>query len=80
MVRLSTSSFDGKAKNWPFFKKKMELYFARIDVAELLSEDVDIPLDSNTDEYEDTLEEINPIPMKNRKAAGQLKKERRLSC
>ena len=65
-------TFDGKDKNWPFFKKKMESYLARIDVVELLSEDVDIPLDSDTDEDEDTLEEINRIHMKNRKAAGAL--------
>ena len=25
-------TFDGKDENWPFFKKKMESYLARIDV------------------------------------------------
>ena len=62
-------TFDGKDENWPFFKKKMESYLARIDVAELLSGDIEIPLDSDTDDDEDALEEINRIRMKNRKAA-----------
>ena len=64
-------TFNGKDENWPFFKKKMESYLARIDVAELLSGDVEIPLDSDTDDDEDALEEINRIRMKNRKAAAR---------
>ena len=30
-------TFDGKDKNWPFYKKKMESHLARMDLSELLS-------------------------------------------
>ena len=29
-------TFDGKDESWPFYKKKMESYLARLDLSELL--------------------------------------------
>ena len=29
--------FDGKMENWPFFRKKMESYLARLNLSEVLT-------------------------------------------
>ena len=34
---VKVPTFDGKDKNWPFHKKKMESHLARMDLSELLS-------------------------------------------
>ena len=41
-------AFDGKDESWPFCKKKMESYLARLDLTELLDETTKIPKDSET--------------------------------
>ena len=66
-------TFDGKDKNWPFCKKKMESHLARMDLSELLSSNAKaIPKDDASDTDAATQKEIDESRMKNRKAASML--------
>ena len=63
-------AFDGKDESWPFCKKKMESYLARLDLTELLDETTKIPKDSETGSSDTEKAEILKLKQKNRKAAG----------
>ena len=39
-------TFDGTDENWPFYRKKMESYLARLDLTDLLVGTTVIPEDS----------------------------------
>ena len=65
--------FDGESKNWPFFKKKMESYIARLGMSDLLSEATGnhIPLDTDPVPAQDPAKKEHNWKMRNnRKAAG----------
>ena len=38
-------TFDGKDENWPFYRKKMESYLARLDLIGILGSGTRIPKD-----------------------------------
>ena len=66
-------TFDGKDKNWPFYKKKMESHLARMDLSELLGDSAkQIPKDDAVDTDAKVQKEIDELRKKNRKAAGIL--------
>ena len=63
-------TFDGKDESWPFHKKKMESYLARLDLTELLDETTKIPKDNEVGSSDSEKEEHSKLKQKNRKAAG----------
>ena len=66
-------TFDGKDKNWPFYKKKMESHLARMDLSELLGDSAkQIPKNDAVDTDAKAQKEIDELRKKNRKAAGIL--------
>ena len=70
---VKVPTFDGKDKNWPFHKKKMESHLARMDLSELLSVNSPaIPSDDAVNSDAAEQEKTDVLRKKNRKAAGVL--------
>ena len=70
---VKVPTFDGKDKNWPFCKKKMESHLARMDLSELLSVNSPaIPSDDAVNSDAAEQEKTDVSRKKNRKAAGVL--------
>ena len=65
-------TFDGKDENWPFYKKKMESYLARLDLSDLLTGKITIPKDNAVGSDDKEKIEFDEKRSKNRKAAGTL--------
>ena len=63
-------TFDGEDESWPFHKKKMESFLARLDLTELLDETTKIPKDIETGSSDTEKVEFLKLKQKNRKAAG----------
>ena len=65
-------TFDGKDENWPFCKKKMESYLARLDLSDLLTGKISVPKDNAVGSDDKEKIEFDEKRSKNRKAAGAL--------
>ena len=65
-------TFDGADENWPFYRKKMESYLARLDLTDLLVGTTVIPEDSDAGSSDAEKKEFAELKKKNRKAAGTL--------
>ena len=65
-------TFDGTDENWPFYRKKMESYLARLDLTDLLVGTAVIPEDSDAGSSDAEKKEFAELKKKNRKAAGTL--------
>ena len=65
-------TFDGKDESWPFYKKKMESYLARLDLSELLLPTTVIERDGVVNPDATAQAKIELLQKKNRKAAGAL--------
>ena len=70
---LQQPTFNGKVANWQYYKVKMELYLAHLDLSELLDPSTMVEKDAHGGEKDDAKKKaIELVQKKNCKAAGIL--------